>query len=160
MKQYTQKLRGFTLIELLVVIGIIALLAAIVLIAINPAAQFAQATNTGLNAGVQANLNAIGQYSADNQGNLPNAAAFTTTYQDICDGTAGTCAAATINLGVLTANGAYMVALPIDTGGPTGANTFANTGYQTRKDANNRVYVKAKNPRTVRGVTPVIEAAR
>lgn len=63
---------GFTLIEILVVIGIIAILAAIVLIAINPARQFAQANNSQRNANVNAILNAIGQYMADNKGALPS----------------------------------------------------------------------------------------
>jgi len=62
---------GFTLIEILVVIGIIAILAVIVLIAINPARQFAQANNTQRTSNVNAILNAIGQYIADNAGDLP-----------------------------------------------------------------------------------------
>src|SRR5688572_14193924 len=67
-----KKVKGFTLIEILVVMGIIAILAAIVLIAINPARQFAQARNTQRTSNVNAILNAIGQHIADNKGELPS----------------------------------------------------------------------------------------
>src|SRR6185312_3893399 len=63
--------KGFTLIELLVVIGILAILLAITLIAINPARQFGQANDTKRRSDANAILNAIGQYEASNTGNLP-----------------------------------------------------------------------------------------
>ncbi|MBI2034338.1 MAG: type II secretion system protein [Candidatus Levybacteria bacterium] len=67
----TKHIRGFTLVELLVVIGILAILLAIVLIAINPARQFAQSRNTQRGSDVNAILNAVYAYAADNNGNLP-----------------------------------------------------------------------------------------
>lgn len=63
--------KGFTLIELLVVIGILAVLLAIVLIAINPARQFRQANDTQRQSDVNAILNAVHQYIVDNNGSAP-----------------------------------------------------------------------------------------
>lgn len=60
--------RGFTLIEILIVIGMLAILATIVLVAINPLRQFAQARNTQRQANVAAILNAVGNRIADNRG--------------------------------------------------------------------------------------------
>ena len=84
---------GFTLIELLVVIGVLTVLLAIVLIAINPARQFAQANDTQRRSDVNAILNAVHQYAADFKGQLPSGVPTTSaevigsggTQADICD---------------------------------------------------------------------------
>jgi prepilin-type N-terminal cleavage/methylation domain-containing protein len=95
--------KGFTLIELLVVIGILAVLLAITLIAINPAKQFAQANNTKRRSDVNAILNAINQYMSDNKGTVP--AEITTTDEEISTGGADLCA---------TLVPEYIAALPVD----------------------------------------------
>ncbi len=63
--------KGFTLIEILLVIGVIGILAGIVIMAINPARQLAQARNIGRRSDVKQILSAIQQYRIDNRGNLP-----------------------------------------------------------------------------------------
>lgn len=93
MKKLNQKnnsaSKGFTLIELVVVIGILAVLFAIVLIAINPSRQFKQANDTKRRSDVNAILNAVSQYAADHKGSLPSIgssdAAISSTGADICD---------------------------------------------------------------------------
>ncbi len=71
MKNLNKKNKGFTLIEILVVIGIIAILAAIVIVAINPKKHFDDAVAAQRDANVNAILNAISQYTVDNKGTLP-----------------------------------------------------------------------------------------
>ena len=135
------KNKGFTLIEILVVIGIIAILAGIVLIAINPARQFRQARNTQRESNVNAILNAIGQFTADNKGILPDEIDGTTgTFQDISSTGADLCDGADSEL-VST----YIPALPFDPDETVvdciGASY--DTGYQVNKDANGRITVRA-----------------
>lgn len=59
---------GFTLIEILLVMGIIAILASVVIVAINPGRQFALARNSQRTSNVFAILNAISQNISDNNG--------------------------------------------------------------------------------------------
>lgn len=140
--------KGFTLIELLVVIGIIAILAAIVIIAINPARQFALARNAQRWSNVNTILNAAWQYGVDNQGTLP--ATITATATEICK-TGATSCSGLVDLSVLTANGIYVVAMPND---PKGVSTNG-TGYFISTE-NGRVKVTAPSAE----LSEVIEATR
>lgn len=106
--------RGFTLIELLVVIGILAILLAITLIAINPSRQFAQSNDIARRSNASAILNAIGQYSADTSGALP--AGIDGTLKVIADTGADICS-------VLVPT--YLSSLPVDTS--TGAGPALTT---------------------------------
>lgn len=68
-----KNLKGFTLIELLIVIGIIAILAGIVLVAVNPAEQFGKANDAERKSEIGTLLSAIYQYqtSPTARGALP-----------------------------------------------------------------------------------------
>lgn len=132
--------KGFTLIELLVVIGILAVLLAITLIAINPARQFAQANDTKRRSDVNAILNAVNQYMADNNGELPPGG-ITGTAQNIADGAADICGAI-VPL--------YIAALPTDptTGDESAITDCATVGYDTgytivQSGTTNRITVTA-----------------
>lgn len=129
-----KKKKGFTLIELLLVIAIIAILAAIVIIAINPGKQLAESRNSQRRSDANTILNAVYQYSIDNNGSLP--ASITTTQTEIC---ATTSCSGLVDLSVLTANEEYLVAIPTD---PTGA-SGNGAGYEIVKSANGRVTVVA-----------------
>lgn len=125
--------RGFTLIELLVVIGILAVLLAITLIAINPARQFAQANNTKRRSDVNAILNAVNQYMADNKGALP--AGITVTVQNISNTGANICTALVPQ---------YIAALPRD---PLTLSGVAVTNCTAAYDTNYTVVQSATNNR-------------
>jgi type IV pilus assembly protein PilA len=119
--------KGFTLIELLVVIGILAILLAIVLIAINPARQFAQANNTKRSSDVQTLLNAIHQYAADNGGNPPPGLTAGMSYVMLSSAGLGANAATFCNQIIPR----YIAALPQDPGSNNGANITNCAAYDT-----------------------------
>ncbi len=126
MKNQFRKIQGFTLLELLVVIGIIAILAGVVIVALNPGRQFAQARDAQRWSHVNTILNAIGQNMADNRGNWTCAA--------------GTLPSSTTMLG--TANydispcivPLYVSIMPLD---PSTGNA-SSTGYTVSYDSTNR----------------------
>lgn len=137
---------GFTLIELLVVIGILTILLSIVLVAINPQRQFQQANDTQRRSDVNAILNGLHQYAADNKGALPTG--ITSTAKTITS-TAGT---GNIDL-CASLVPTYLADLPIDptTGTQSPANSLCtdasatyNAGYTVKTaGAANRITICA-----------------
>ncbi len=126
---------GFTLIELLVVIGIIAILAASVIVAVNPARQFAQSRDARRRLDVIAILDAVHQNAIDHKGvfsctaasPIPAALTYISSADyDICD-----CIMPD-----------YVSLIPIDPSAGEGNGTCPtvpgqtyNTGYQIKQDA-------------------------
>ena len=152
--RFNGKEEGFTLIEVLVVMGIIAVLSTVVLVAINPARQFAQSRDTQRTSNVTALLNAIGQRAVDNKG----------IFETDCD--AGEIPATTT--AIKSTGGynlypcivpTYMALLPVDpkTGSFASAADY-DAGYTVVRDATTgRITVAAPSTEIA---TPVISISR
>lgn len=142
MKKIRARKPGFTLLEILLVVAAIAILAGIVIVAINPGKQLGDTKNAQRRSDVNTILNAVYQYSIDNNGVVPStiptsATCATPATNEICR-LGGVCTGL-VDLSALTTNEKYLVGIPTD---PVGASTNG-TGYFISKSANNRITVCA-----------------
>lgn len=132
---------GFTLLEVLLVVAIIAILAGIVIIAINPTKNLGDSRNSQRSSDVTTILNAVYQYSLDNNGAVPTS--ITTSATEVCNTTGAGCSTPTaIDLGVLTLNGKYLVSIPKDPQCPSVC-LSNGAGYTIAKDTDGRITVAA-----------------
>lgn len=140
MKKLLRSQKGFTLIEILLVVAAIAILAGIVIVAINPSKQLGDTRNAKRRSDVTNILNATYQYAIDHNGVIPSGVTLIPT--EICaSGIASTtCAAAgLVSLEALSVGGTYLTDIPLE----DNATTTNGAGYRISKNANGRITVSA-----------------
>lgn len=161
MKKALKNERGFTLVELLVVIGIIVILFAVILVAIDPAQRLQQARDAVRQQDTRDLLEAIQLYIVDNDGDTSglDIDSDAGTYEQI--GTAATgcdtgCTAQTTEAACadLTSDlvDTYLASIPLD----PSSGTAAETDYYVNINAAGRVIVGACDPE----IETAIEVAR
>ncbi len=136
--------KGFTLIEILLVIGILAVLATVVVVSLDPATRFQNARDARRLADIQSILSAAQQYIVDQRGVLPagldTAEKQIGTATDSCELIRESCGAnATYCLDLSSVLAPYLKDMPFD---PESGST-ARTGYTIVADSNNIVTVRA-----------------
>ena len=132
---------AFTLIELLMVVVIIAILASVVFVSLNPVQRYADARNSRRWSDVNSLLTAIHEYVVDNNGSLPSGIATTEKQLGTCtsggNSICSTAQAACLDLTATLAK--YLKTIPTDPNGGSAATTY----YSVKVDSNNIVTVKA-----------------
>ncbi|MEO6728681.1 MAG: prepilin-type N-terminal cleavage/methylation domain-containing protein [Candidatus Dojkabacteria bacterium] len=125
---------AFTLIEVLVVVALVAILASITFIAINPAKNFSDARNAQRSSDVSEILSAITQYTSESGHAISDFANVSTCATTTAIGTT----AGFVNLSTLLVD-SYIVGIPTD----PSVGTALNTGYTICKTATGRITVAA-----------------
>lgn len=134
---FTNWKKGLTWPKVLLGMVVIAVLAAAIIVAINPRKQFAKMRNSQRRGDVSLILNAVYQYTVDNEGRLP--AELDAQPQEICKEKASCQGLADLGKIVLKKkNSAYLSSMPTD---PNGGSENG-TGYEV-KNTNGRITVSA-----------------
>lgn len=163
-----QKKSGFTLVELIIVIAIIAIIAAGIFVAIDPARRLNESRNARRSSDVANILDSLVKYQADNNGqHLASVAALTAGQYSVigtdaagCNTTCGaqTTQAACVSLAGLPAN--YLGAIPKD----PSTGTDANTDYYISRGSLGTLTVGACDPQGAgaggSGAAPTIQVVR
>jgi prepilin-type N-terminal cleavage/methylation domain-containing protein len=143
--------QGFTLIELIIVIAVIALLAASVFVAVDPAKRIGEAQDAQRWADITAIADAIQQYVVDNNGDFPTSTATFlsgASYSIMIDGASAYTSAACVASSTSAAQGilldaltdTYLATMPVD---PEGLLGGKGTGYYFTRTAAGRVRIGA-----------------
>ncbi len=138
------------MVELLIVIAIIVILFAVILIAVDPAQRLGQARDAVRRQDVRDILEAVLEYTVDNDGTFPSSIdSVTTSFQVL--GTAGsgcdtTCTAETTVAACVDLSSDlvedYLAEIPQD----PSTGTATNTDYAINKTAGDRIEVVACDP--------------
>ena len=151
-----KKNRGFTLIELLIVIAIIAILAGIVFVALNPLKRFQDSRDSKRAADIENIVAAIKVHQVDNKGKYATVVSTTTagsvymigtdvagtaeTFNAFCD-TDVTSSSTIINLTSLVTDG-YLGSIPVSPDGD-GVWTAGHTGYTLTRATNGIITISS-----------------
>lgn len=125
---------GFTMLEILLVVAAIAILAGIVIVAINPGKQLADTRNAHRRSSVRTIMDSVYQYAIDNSGALPSQIPLAASSScgdaanEIC--ITGADCTGLVELHEITDNGIYLVVIPED----LSAATENGTGFHIVKE--------------------------
>lgn len=142
MNQEHKNQKAFTLLEILLVIGIIAVLATVVIVSLDPAMRFRDARDSRRLSDIQSVLSAVHQYIVDNKGALPPG--IDTTEREIgtdgsgCSLSTSICGA-TDCIDLSTPLARYLKMMPYDPANGSDAHTH----YSVQADSNNIITVRA-----------------